>query len=62
MNKASFVLALTEADLVALYGDTRALRTLILRMQRAGTAEERLEMLLQFEDADWLLRASTFAH
>ena len=58
MKKGPFVFAVTRADLVKIYGESRELRELVGQLERSRDAEESLGLLTKFDDANWLQWAS----
>lgn len=69
MKRQPFVFAITQADLVKIYGDQRPLRNLLKQLQGSHDTEERLGLILRFDESNWLqwsspilLDASANAH
>ena len=58
MKKGQFVFAVTRADLVKVYGESRQLRELVRQLEGSRDAEESLGLLTKFDDANWLQWAS----
>jgi len=54
MRRDPYVFAVTHAELVNIYGNSRQLRELLERLERARDAQESIELLLKFEESDWI--------
>lgn len=54
MRRNPYVFAVTQAELVNIYGNSRQLRELLERLERARDAQESIELLLKFEESDWI--------
>ena len=58
MKKGPFVFAVSRADLVRIYGESRQLRELVRQLEASRDVEESLGLLTKFDDANWLQWAS----